>query len=286
MRILAGARTALRRVVDLGLVVLIVIVLFGVALGKGAPVVGRQTIIIGGGSMEPTISLGSAIVIRPVAPDALAVGDIVSLQVGAERTTYTHRIIGVVDRADGRWIRTQGDANTAPDPMLVPATAVIGQVELAVPFAGYLLALLSLPMGIVFVLGLGATLLAIAWLLDSVEPAPRRVRRPEASPGPAPQTARSAGDRLDLSAVVPEASPTHAGEPIAARPSGVVGPDLDGPAGLAPDPGWLAVAPVFAPAGVASPARLTVRAQIERSREVRRRRARWLVGRGGRQVTE
>ena len=121
MRILAGATTALRRIVDLGLVILIVVVLLGVVLGKGAPLVGRQSIVIGGGSMEPTIALGAAIIVRPVDPAALAVGDVVSMQVGPEQTTFTHRIVALVERADGRWIRTQGDANAAPDPTLVPA---------------------------------------------------------------------------------------------------------------------------------------------------------------------
>ncbi|HLO35204.1 MAG TPA: signal peptidase I, partial [Candidatus Deferrimicrobium sp.] len=179
MRVLAGATTALPRIVDLVLIALIIVVLLGVILGRGAPLVGRQSIVIGGGSMEPAIGLGAAIVVRPTDPSVLAVGDVVSLHVGAEQTTYTHRIVAIVDRSDGRWIRTKGDANPTPDPTLVPATAVIGRVELVIPLAGYLLALLSLPMGVLFVLGLAATLLAIAWLLESLEFEPRPVRRRE-----------------------------------------------------------------------------------------------------------
>jgi signal peptidase len=179
MRILAGATTWLRRIIDLALIALIVAVLVAVALGKVVPFTGRQSIIIGGASMEPAIPLGSAVVVAPVDPSMLAVGDVVSMKVGAEATTYTHRIVSVVDRADGRWIRTKGDANQTLDPTLVPATTVVGRVELAVPMFGYLMALLSLPVGVVFVLGLAATLLAIAWLLESLEP-PKlvTVRRP------------------------------------------------------------------------------------------------------------
>src|SRR5205085_11271911 len=55
MRILASATVVLRRIVDLGLVALIAVVLGGLILGKGAPLVGARSIIIGGGSMEPTI---------------------------------------------------------------------------------------------------------------------------------------------------------------------------------------------------------------------------------------
>ena len=271
MRILASATVALRRIVDIGLVALILVVLAGIVLGKGAPLVGRQSIVIGGGSMEPTLGLGSAIVIRPIDQAALAVGDIVSMRVGPERTTYTHRVVAVVDRPDGRWIRTKGDANAEPDPSLVPATAVIGRVEFVVPFAGYLLALLSLPMGVMFVIGLAATLLAIAWLLESLEPAPRPVRRPGGATSTA-QLARSAEPDsgrpvLDLE--------LERGEPIATR-------QVQAPLTGAVGGGWTSTASAFAsPVAASMPtsvARPSVRDQIERSRETRRRRARWLTG--------
>jgi len=270
MGILAGATVALRRIVDIGLGALILVVLFGVILGKGAPLAGRQSIVIGGGSMEPAMGLGSAIVVEPVDPGALAVGDIVSMQVGPERTTYTHRIVAVVDRADGRWIRTKGDANATPDPTLVPATAVIGRVEFVIPFAGYLLALLSLPLGVLFVLGLAATLLAIAWLLESLEPEPGPARASGGSPAIGPIPGASAG----LSPVGPMVDPgLPLGEPIAARPIRV---------GVAA--GWPAAASAFAsplaPSGPIATARPTVREQLDRSRETHRRRARWLMGRG------
>jgi signal peptidase len=265
MRILASATVALRRIVDIGLVALILVVLAGLVLGKGAPLVGRQSIIIGGGSMEPALGLGSAIVVKPVAAAELVVGDIVSLRVGPDRTTYTHRIVAVVDRPDGRWIRTKGDANANPDPTLVPATAVIGRVELVVPLFGYLLALLSLPVGVIFVIGLAATLLAIAWLLESLEPEPRpRRRRPG---GPAIDPGSGSGEPGGAAGPLPS---LDLGEPIPARPNRA--------------PGWTA-ASMFSTqlaSGLPSspPARPNVRDQIERSREVRRRRARWLTGHG------
>ena len=274
MRILASATIALRRIVDIGLVALILVVLAGIVLGKGAALVGRQSIIIGGGSMEPALGLGSAIVVKPIAAAELAVGDIVSMRVGPDRATYTHRIVAVVDRPDGRWIRTKGDANGEPDPSLVPATAVIGRVEFVVPLAGYLLVLLSLPMGVMFVIGRAATLLAVAWLLESLEPAPRPARRPGGAT-PTAQPARSAEPDsgrpvLDLE--------LDRGEPIAARP---VRAPLAGSVGA----GWTSAAPAFAsPVATSMPtsaARPSVRDQIERSRETRRRRTRWLTG-GGR----
>jgi signal peptidase len=270
MRILSSATVALRRIVDIGLVGLILVVLVGIVIGKGAPLVGRQSIIVGGGSMEPALGLRSAIVVKPVAAAELAVGDIVSLRVGPDRTTYTHRIVAVVDRSDGRWIRTKGDANADPDPSLVPATAVIGRVELVVPLFGYLLALLSLPLGVMFVIGLAATLLAIAWLLESLEPEPRPTRRSAA--GPAIGSGSGAGEPSGAGRAAPS---LDLGEPIPARPNRA-------PAAGGMGAGWTAAAMFSSPLATALPsstvARPNVRDQIERSREVRRRRARWLTG--------
>jgi signal peptidase len=251
MGILAGTMTALRRIVDATLIGLIVVVLFGLILGKIVPLTGRQTIIIGGGSMAPAIGLGSAIVVAPVLPTDLAKGDVVSLQVGADRATFTHRIVDVVTRPDGIWIRTKGDANAEPDPTLVPASSIIGRVEMSVPFAGYLMALLSLPVGVLFLLGLAATLLAIAWLLESLESDTERV----------------------VVRLAPDAS---RGEPIAARSDG------PRPLGLAARTLLAAGVATAGPSGMSSfgeVARPTVPEQLARSRDVRARRGRWLVDR-------
>jgi len=175
MRPRANVTTWLRRLIDVALATLIVVVLVAVALGKLVPLTGGRSIIIGGSSMEPAIHLGSTVVVFPVDPSELRVGDVVSIQVDQARATFTHRIVTIVDRPDGRWIRTKGDANPDPDPTLVPATTVIGRVELAVPLIGYLLVLLSTLLGVLFVVGLGATLLAIAWLLETQEVEPRAV---------------------------------------------------------------------------------------------------------------
>jgi signal peptidase I len=226
MNVLVRATTWLRRIVDVILVTVIVVVLAAVILGKLVPLTGRQSIVIGGASMEPAIGLGAVVVITPVDASELVVGDIVSLRVGEARTTFTHRIVTIVDRPDGRWIRTKGDANAEPDPTLVPASTVIGRVDLAVPLIGYLIVLLSAPIGVAFVLGLGVTLLAVAWLLESLEPSARDVAIPAAT------------------------RPTDVGEVPPGRTA--LGPD---PAALPP----------------ASPARR----QIDRSRELRARRARW-----------
>lgn len=185
--------TAARRVVDVAIIALILLVAFGVVLGRGVPMSGRQTLIIGGGSMEPTIPLGSAIVIDPVAPADIAVGDVVTMKVGPRQSVFTHRVTRLLTLDGVAHIATKGDANDAPDGATIPASAVIGRVAWSIPFAGFLLALLSAPIGVMFVLGLGVSLVVTAFLLETIESdgAPR----PAAVPAPRQSAVRRASRR-------------------------------------------------------------------------------------------
>jgi signal peptidase I len=173
----------LRRGLDLALFLVIGLVIFTVLLGRVAPLTGRETLIIGGASMEPQIHLGAAVVIEPVTPADLRVGDIVSLRSGSGKgTIFTHRIARIVQRPDGLWIETKGDANPIVDPSMTPASQVVGRVEFDIPFAGYLLRLLSLPSGILMVVCLAGLLLGLAWFVESVEADLRARHRRSLSP--------------------------------------------------------------------------------------------------------
>src|SRR5438552_145110 len=55
MLILGTSTQLLRRILDALLVMLIVVVLVAVALGRLVPMLGHETFIIGGGSMEPAV---------------------------------------------------------------------------------------------------------------------------------------------------------------------------------------------------------------------------------------
>lgn len=166
---------ACRRVVDLLLIALIGAVLVAVVLARGLPLLtGGTSFVVAGGSMEPAIAMGSVVITTPVAPDGLRAGDVVSLQTGPERAVFTHRIVRLATLPDGLYIETKGDANPAVDPALVAATDVIGRVDLAVPVAGYGVALLSSIQGVLFACSLAALLLVAVWLLESFEEDLRR----------------------------------------------------------------------------------------------------------------
>jgi signal peptidase I, archaeal type len=157
-----GARSVVH-----GLVLALTIASVSVAiLVRAMPLTGRQTLVVAGPSMAPALPVGTAIVVEPVDPATLAVGDVVSLRGGPARAIFTHRIIRLVPRDGGLWLETKGDANPTADPSILPASDVMGRVAIAIPYVGYLVALASSPSGIVLIVALGLLLLMVGWVLD------------------------------------------------------------------------------------------------------------------------
>jgi signal peptidase len=184
----APHRTAVvaRVVVDAALVGLVVAVLAAIAVAKLPELGGGRTFVVAGASMEPAIGQGAAVVVDPVAPERIGVGDIITLRVQPRGTLFTHRVMRVVESERGLAFETKGDASPASDPTLVPADWIVGRAVVILPLIGYLIAVLSIPSGVVFVLGLGATLLVLAWLIESLEGrgAARGADRPPRADGP------------------------------------------------------------------------------------------------------
>ncbi|MDO8483652.1 MAG: signal peptidase I [Candidatus Limnocylindrales bacterium] len=138
------------------------------ALGSWvAPLVGQQPFVIRGPSMTPAIPVGSLVFARETAADQIASGDVITLAAG-NGTVVTHRVIRVAELDGTRHFETKGDANTSPDPVLVAPGQVAGVVDLSVPIAGYALAMLSTPSGLVSVGSLLLASLMAIWFLDDL----------------------------------------------------------------------------------------------------------------------
>ncbi len=178
----ARSITALARVVDAAMLAIVAIGLTSVVVGRLLPALGYPVYIVAGRSMEPALPVGAAVILEPAPPLAtLAVGDVVTLRSGPERAVFTHRIIRVADHDGQTWIETKGDANATADPSITAASAVIGRVNVGLPYAGYLISLLSTVPGLVLVLSTGALLLVLGWWLDGLA-SDRRRPLPSATP--------------------------------------------------------------------------------------------------------
>jgi signal peptidase len=89
------------------------------------------------GSMTPTIPVGSVVLVRPVDPGTLHVGDVVTYQKAPGKAELiTHRIIAIHTDTTPVTLITKGDANRGADVEPVPVTAVRGRVLFHVPYLG------------------------------------------------------------------------------------------------------------------------------------------------------
>jgi signal peptidase I len=151
---------------------LLLVAVLAVALTAGitllAPVLGGRALVIGGGSMEPSIGRGALVLALPAQPDRYAIGDVVTVQQGAS-TPYTHRIVRLTELAGAPYVETKGDANAQPDPAIVPTAAIIGTIAVSLPLLGYLSLVLGTAMGLAGFLALCATLLLLIWILEDLE---------------------------------------------------------------------------------------------------------------------
>ncbi len=171
-------RTPLRALVVWPLRALLAVVALVVVLGTlgmvGPRVLPYHVFPVVGGSMEPTIHLGSLAIVRPVDAAGLRVGDVVTFHPPANTDRFvTHRIVKVKADASGRYFVTKGDANAVPDGWVLPARGQGWRYSFSMPLLGYAFVVVQSPFGrfatlilVVAVLGVGAL-----WRIWRAEPA-------------------------------------------------------------------------------------------------------------------
>ena len=124
-----------------------------------APHLGWQVDAVVTGSMEPCLKVGSLVVTRPVKPETIEIGDIITFKPATKNEIpMTHRVNDIKINSPLSFI-TKGDANDRPDPGSVPARNVVGKICFHLPYAGYVTEYLKTTPG--FVLGLVVPALAV-----------------------------------------------------------------------------------------------------------------------------
>ncbi|KQO96667.1 signal peptidase I [Leifsonia sp. Leaf264] len=89
-------------------------------------------------SMEPTLPPGTLVVVGPVEPADVRVGDVVTYQIrSGEPEVITHRVIAVTSASDGSYtFTTKGDNNAVEDPPVV-ADQLKGRLWYSIPLVGW-----------------------------------------------------------------------------------------------------------------------------------------------------
>ena len=106
---------------------------------------GATPYVIETSSMRPSLPPGTMVVVKPAAPQSIAIGDVITYQLrSGDPTVVTHRVVAVGDDGTGgiHW-RTRGDANGAADRGWVRPQQVQGTLWYAVPYIGYVTSVFS-----------------------------------------------------------------------------------------------------------------------------------------------
>jgi len=122
------------------------------------------------GSMEPSISTGSLIIIKPM--ETYAKEDIINITEPADpKVSVTHRIIDIEETDDGIYYITKGDANESADTEKRSAQNVTGKVIFSIPLLGYLLAFAKTGAGLIVFIIIPALIVIVRELISIKEEA-------------------------------------------------------------------------------------------------------------------
>lgn len=125
--------------VSISVVVLLMLVALGVAVIVVPAVTGSTPLTVLTSSMEPGLPPGTLLVVSPVEPEDVRIGDVITYQLeSGKATVVTHRVIQVNKTAGGEYsFILQGDNNSQPDPDPIREVQVQGRLWYSVPYIGW-----------------------------------------------------------------------------------------------------------------------------------------------------
>lgn len=114
-----------------------------------APHIGWHVSAVLSGSMEPALETGSLVVTRPVDPEEIEVGDIITFNsVWLGGRSVTHRVIDIKKNSPVSF-QTQGDNCGMPDPFSVSEENLLGEICPHIPYGGSFTEFLKTPAGFI-----------------------------------------------------------------------------------------------------------------------------------------
>jgi signal peptidase len=122
----------------LSLAVLLLVIGLAAVLIVVPKVTGSIPLTVLTSSMEPGFPPGTLIIVRPVAVEDVALGDVITYQMETGKPgVVTHRVIAINMTAGERTFVTKGDNNGAADASAVLEGQIQGRLWYSVPLIGY-----------------------------------------------------------------------------------------------------------------------------------------------------
>jgi signal peptidase len=97
--------------------------------------VGLSSYVVMGGPSEPTLPIGSLVLVAPIPANAVRVGDLVTVTL--PDVTLTHRVVAIEQSDGGEVFTLRGDTAPSPEPVRVQPSPVVGKPWIAIPTLGY-----------------------------------------------------------------------------------------------------------------------------------------------------
>ena len=167
---------------------LLVVALLAAALALGAVLLPRAlgygSLAVMSGSMGRAAPVGSLVIGSWNDRDEIADGDVILVR-REGRAPVLHRVISLREAGPDVVVRLKGDANPVADPEAYTLPERVLRKEHAIPFLGYLVAALRVPLGWLLLVGIPATLIAVSILRD-VWRRPGEAAEDETPPAPVP----------------------------------------------------------------------------------------------------
>ncbi len=142
-----------------------VLISFTVLIGKFSndvpSILGNKLFTVVSGSMEPTIRVGSLVIVREVDVDKLSVLDVITFNHIDSHKVVTHRIVKINKINGELQFTTRGDANDTDDYETVIDQNIIGKVAFSIPFLGSIFMFANSKTGIFLLLIIPGGLLII-----------------------------------------------------------------------------------------------------------------------------
>jgi len=155
----------LKKVWDVVSTVLVVLTVLCAVFLMGSRLLGYRVYAIVSGSMEPELSVGDLVYVKPV--DSIydiQIGDDITFVKDENLTVATHRVVRI--DLENQHLYTQGVANNAEDAEPVHYKNVIGEVQFSLPLLGYVSNFVQNPPGMYITVAVGAALIVLVFLPD------------------------------------------------------------------------------------------------------------------------
>ena len=173
--LVTGPAGFVKKLLYAALVIALVALAVVLAAAAAPRFLGYGMLVVTGGSMGDSIPNGSLVAAHWLDRDDVEVGDVILARgetAGSYARPKLHRVVSLQRDAGQVVVRTKGDANKAEDPLLYVLPDRVLTPAYDVPYLGFLVAVVSSPLGWLLVVAVPGTILCLLALRSIWFPGP------------------------------------------------------------------------------------------------------------------